>query len=223
MQRGDWRRRRNNFNRKSSSHFHILAPHCCLTNVKFTFNTSLFYLDLQITIPLSSTLNALKDAINTDRTLGPLKRDQQRLFHLGREIKTGNRSLSALGIGKHNVFSIHLHSSAPKTVDLQSDEDTDTGKMSASRRRKTKASNAGGAVGAVDNNGVIDLAGSESSPLVRGRSRNNNNQTHTQQHQHQEEEEGEEKVVELLDSDSDDDDDVVEIVETAPKRRRRKN
>lgn len=101
----------------------------------------------QISIPLSSNLNALKDAISADKTLGPIKRNQQRLFHLGKELKT-NRTLDDLGIGNYNVFSIHLHSLAPKTYDLQSDEE-DT-KQSVPKKKKRKSANDGG---------VVDLAG----------------------------------------------------------------
>eukprot|EP00581_Thalassiosira_minuscula_P010789 CAMPEP_0183730206 /NCGR_PEP_ID=MMETSP0737-20130205/32250_1 /TAXON_ID=385413 /ORGANISM="Thalassiosira miniscula, Strain CCMP1093" /LENGTH=232 /DNA_ID=CAMNT_0025962639 /DNA_START=92 /DNA_END=790 /DNA_ORIENTATION=+ len=190
----------------------------------------------KITIPLSSTLNALKDAIHVDQTLGPIKRNQQRLFHLGRELKSGNRSLSALGIGKHNVFSIHLHSLAPKTVDLQSDDDEEGSEV------KRRISN--NHVGNSNHGGVIDLASSgndasgdpfrDTSDGI-GRWNHENHHYHQlqqfqqqqvqQQVQHhqqmgqQRRNRGErEKVVELLDSDSDDD---VEIIETVPKRRRR--
>ena len=52
-----------------------------------------------------------------------MKRNEQRIFYLGRELKTGNRTLSALGIGNHNIFVLHLHSLAPKTIDLQECED----------------------------------------------------------------------------------------------------
>jgi len=169
----------------------------------------------KVTIPLSSTLNALKDAINTNQTLGPIKRNQQRLFHLGRELKSGNRSLSALGIGKHNVFSIHLHSLAPKTVDLQLSDDGGEKKSSGRRRNKSKV------VNNEDGDGVIDLASSGGGDISRNAS---NSQRHQQQQQQQQQrEENQQKVVELLDSDSDDDDDAVEIIETetAPKRRRR--
>jgi len=98
----------------------------------------------KITIPLSSTLNGLKDAIHSDRTLGPLRRDQQRLFHLGRELKSGNRSLSALGIGKHGIFSIHLHSLKPKTVvdlELSSEEADDDDDVDDDDENNAKKSN----------------------------------------------------------------------------------
>jgi len=50
-------------------------------------------------------------------------REHQRLFHLGRELKSGRRSLSALGFGKHENFIVHLHSTAPTTIDLAEDEE----------------------------------------------------------------------------------------------------
>ena len=157
------------------------------------------YYITQVTISLSATLNALKDAINSNPSLGPIKREQQRLFHLGRELKTGSRSLSALGVGKHNVFSIHLHSLAPKTVDLQEeDSDDDAKKKDKSVRRRNKPTNN-------SSNAVVDLAGPS------GGGGNNG-------FQQQQQRGGQEKVVDLLDSDSDDDD--IEVVETVPKRRR---
>mmetsp|Transcript_24978 Transcript_24978/g.60127 ORF Transcript_24978/g.60127 Transcript_24978/m.60127 type:complete len:211 (-) Transcript_24978:207-839(-) len=172
----------------------------------------------KITIPLSSALNALKDAINSDRALGPIKREHQRLFHLGRELKSGSRSLSAMGIGKYGVFTIHLHSSAPKTVNLQEsdDENNASGKRAARRKEKKKNNNA---AAGVDHNDVIDLLGSGSDPSGGARAENANNRR-TQQPRHQEEKR--EKVVELLDSDSDEDEEVVEIIDTPTKRRRRK-
>lgn len=161
--------------------------------------TNAIYYITQVTISLSATLNALKDAINSNPSLGPIKREQQRLFHLGRELKTGSRSLSALGVGKHNVFSIHLHSLAPKTVDLQEEDSGDDAKKKKSVRRRNKPANN-------SSNAVVDLAGPS------GGGGNNG-------FQQQQQRGGQEKVVDLLDSDSDDDD--IEVVETVPKRRRR--
>eukprot|EP00584_Thalassiosira_punctigera_P017868 CAMPEP_0172560962 /NCGR_PEP_ID=MMETSP1067-20121228/90963_1 /TAXON_ID=265564 ORGANISM="Thalassiosira punctigera, Strain Tpunct2005C2" /NCGR_SAMPLE_ID=MMETSP1067 /ASSEMBLY_ACC=CAM_ASM_000444 /LENGTH=141 /DNA_ID=CAMNT_0013350889 /DNA_START=6 /DNA_END=427 /DNA_ORIENTATION=- len=92
----------------------------------------------KIAVPLSSTLNTLKDLIGSDPALGPLRRDQQRLFHLGRELKSGNRSLSALGIGKHGVYSLHVHSLL-RTADLESEDEGKEGARNAGRggvRRK---------------------------------------------------------------------------------------
>merc|ERR1719297_20303 len=77
-----------------------------------------------ITIPLSATLNTLKDKISKS-SLGPIGREYQRIFHLGREFKSGRRSLSALGFGKFGIFVIHLHSTAPPTIDLAEEDDKD--------------------------------------------------------------------------------------------------
>lgn len=148
----------------------------------------------QLSILLSSTLNALKDLVNSDRTLGPIKRDQQRLFYLGRELKSGNRSLSALGIGDHGIYAIHLLSSAPKVVDLQSLDVEDSRKSVESL--ESRNSDVAESVSRQKGEGDVMR------PVGRQRQR------------------AREKVVELLDSESDDDDDV-EIIETSSKRRRR--
>ena len=67
----------------------------------------------QLELSLSSSLNDLKDAIDASPEFGPLPRNHQRIFHLGRELKTGGRSLSTLGIGRFHVFTIHLLANTP--------------------------------------------------------------------------------------------------------------
>lgn len=79
----------------------------------------------QIKIALCEPLNALKDKISNCPTITTILPDHQRLFHLGRELKTGKRSLSKLGIGKHDVFLVHLFSNQPATLELSSDDDDD--------------------------------------------------------------------------------------------------
>lgn len=150
-----------------------------------TNQSNLLYLCIlhQISIPLSSNLNALKDAISADKSLGPIKRNQQRLFHLGKELKI-NRTLEDLGIGNYNVFSIHLHSLAPKTYDLQSD-DEDT-KQSVPKKKKRKSTNDGS---------VVDLAG------------DGGERSQPQQNQNKNE------VVDLLDDSDDSDDDDIVVLE----------
>lgn len=70
-------------------------------------------------------MHTLKDLINTS-PLGPVDRSEQRLFHLGKEMKGNGRNLEVLGIGNYNVFSIHLHSTRPKVNELlESDDDDD--------------------------------------------------------------------------------------------------
>lgn len=131
-----------------------------------------------------------------------MKRNEQRIFYLGRELKTGNRTLSALGIGNHNIFVLHLHSLAPKTIDLQECEDDKVSGGETTRKGDKSDDNAG--------NVISSTAESSSGAVGAGRSRRQQNKA-------------KDKVVELLDSDSDsDDDDAVEIVEAAaPKRRKR--
>jgi hypothetical protein len=98
----------------------------------------------KITIPKDlskTTLHAFKDYINTS-PLGPIQRHEQRLFHLGKEIKSGNRSLEALGIGRFNVFSVHLHSLKVKVTELldESEEEVEIvdAPSSTGRRRREK-------------------------------------------------------------------------------------
>jgi len=83
----------------------------------------------KIKIALSETLNALKDKISICPTVTKsaggcsITPNHQRVFHLGRELKSGKRSLSVLGIGKYNAFLVHLMSSLPEPLELSSDEE----------------------------------------------------------------------------------------------------
>ncbi|KAL7531191.1 hypothetical protein ACHAWF_003667 [Thalassiosira exigua] len=127
-----------------------------------------------ISLPLSSTLDALKDAIRSDRDLGPIRRDEQRLFHLGRELASGGRTLASLGIGKHGVYAVHLHSLAPRTVDLLDDDDVAGGNGKGGEGGelgKAVARRKSGPTGASEDEGVIDLeapGASEFAPPVGG-------------------------------------------------------
>ena len=188
------------------SSYYFVEEHCfsLLLHIKSLNQMHCICLTTQIDISLSSTLNVLKDAISTK--FGPMKRTEQRLFYLGRELKSENRTLSGLGIGNFNVFSIHLHSLAPQMVDLLGDDQGDmkqksSSSVSTNRRKKNNASTDGG---------FVDLASSSSSSSGQRRSR---------QQQQQNQQQGQEKVVELLDSDSDSDDDIVEVVDTKRQRR----
>mmetsp|Transcript_17755 Transcript_17755/g.27183 ORF Transcript_17755/g.27183 Transcript_17755/m.27183 type:complete len:197 (+) Transcript_17755:119-709(+) len=62
----------------------------------------------KIQIPLSSTLNHLRDVIDNS-SLGPLHPSRQRLFHLGRELKSGRRSLATLGLGRYKNHLVHVY------------------------------------------------------------------------------------------------------------------
>ena len=154
----------------------------------------------KITLPLSCTLNGLKDRINSDKILGPARRDQQRLFHLGKELKHGAQTLEQCGVGNFKVFSIHFHSLAPKTVSLLDNDDAAQAKSSRKKRKSTASSAAAAAVAGSSNDsdgGMVDLTGG-GTPQQRQRQKQKPPATNSS------------GVVDLLDSDSDDDE--VEIL-----------
>jgi len=76
----------------------------------------------ELNISLSDSVDTLKDKISKTK-LGPIDRKHQRLFHLGKELKVGRRSLSNLGFGRFQNFIVHLHSLQPKTFELLSDDE----------------------------------------------------------------------------------------------------
>jgi hypothetical protein len=79
----------------------------------------------------------LKDQVSQSE-LGPIERNHQRLFHLGRELKSGGRSISALGIGRFHNFTLHLHSTKPASYQLPSGDDNlikDTVEVIGSRKQ----------------------------------------------------------------------------------------
>jgi hypothetical protein len=82
----------------------------------------MFFSFMKLEVSLSQTLKQLKDAISLS-SLGPIETKHQRLFHLGRELKNGGRTLSTLGLGRYHNFVLHLHSTKPKTFDLYDGED----------------------------------------------------------------------------------------------------
>jgi hypothetical protein len=70
-------------------------------------------------------LSTLKKAIEGSAKLGRIPMQNQRLFHLGREFKTGGRSLEALGIGRFGVNVVHVHSTAPPGQQAAGEDDDD--------------------------------------------------------------------------------------------------
>jgi hypothetical protein len=99
-------------------------------------------LSIQITIPLSTKLGELKEALADEDFFGPISLDRQRIFHLGRELKSGGRSLLKLGLGRFNNHVLHLHiRPVPGSTVL-----------GTTKRRRTTASTS-----VKTNNTVIDL------------------------------------------------------------------
>ena len=95
-----------------------------------------------IEIALSATLTNLKDKISmTPAICGgyTIQAKHQRLFHLGRELKSPKRSLEALlGFGRNGIYLVHLHSTQPRPLELSSDEEEDVIKSTASSSLKRK-------------------------------------------------------------------------------------
>jgi len=85
-------------------------------------------------------LNDLK-AVIAKSSLGPLDPSYQRLFHLGRELKSSGRSLSKLGVGRFHNYCVHLHSTQPETCDLlSSDDDEEVEVVQAPQKRAAESS-----------------------------------------------------------------------------------
>lgn len=91
----------------------------------------------EIEMPLSATLVDLKDKISSS-DLGPIDRDHQRLFHLGRELKTAKRSLEALSVGRFNNYLLHLHSTQPQPLELSSDDEDDDDEVAQKQGEKKR-------------------------------------------------------------------------------------
>jgi len=65
---------------------------------------------MEIVLPLSTKLGELKEDLGMDELFGPISPDHQRLFFLGRELKSKNRSLQKLGLDRHPKNRVlHLH------------------------------------------------------------------------------------------------------------------
>jgi hypothetical protein len=109
---------------------------------------------LQITIPLSKKLIELKETLAETSYFGPISVDHQRIFHLGRELKSGGRSLQKLGLGRFNNHVLHLHI-PPNDHDIRDETSLSASGTTASGKRRRNGTEA-----FKNNNnsdGVIDL------------------------------------------------------------------
>ena len=79
----------------------LFVPHKLIS---INYFPSLF--NNKVNIPLSSTLQTLKDEISKNPNVSNA---EQRIFFLGRELKSNHKSLSSLGIGNLGIFVLHLH------------------------------------------------------------------------------------------------------------------
>lgn len=113
-------------------------------------------------------MNDLKKAIQKS-SLGPVDPSYQRLFHLGRELKSGGRSLFALGVGKFHNYCLHLHSTQPETLDLLSDdEEEDDDEVEIVKQAPTRTSAQKRSAAAAGKN-VIDLLDSDDDDEQEGK------------------------------------------------------
>jgi hypothetical protein len=145
----------------------------------------------------NQSLNDLKAEITKSKSIckdGPILSNHQRLFHLGRELKTGNRTLSCLGIGRLSTV-IHLFCTQPqiKSVNKKNKDSIRDGK---------------------EVNDVIVLNDEDYSSSNFGTNRTERTQSNNQSKRNRE-------VINLLDDSSDDEDDDVEIVENSSSKRPR--
>ena len=180
-------------------------------------------------LPLSkTTLTTLKETINSDPTLGPIGPSNQRLFHLGRELKSSNRSLETLGIGRFNVFTVHLHTgTVTKTKQclelLESDDEEGEG---VGEQRKQAAASSANNNDDDDEVHVVDMTTTTATTTSRSnRNRTTAATTTNNRRKHNKNNDNNNEVVDLLDDSDSDDDDVVEIIEpsTSNNKRRKRN
>jgi hypothetical protein len=82
---------------------------------------------VQFQLSPSDTLESLKNLIAKSKALGRIGLSDQRVFHLGRELKTPGRSLASLGVdaSRFGVCVIHVHSRRPGTSSADQEDDSD--------------------------------------------------------------------------------------------------
>lgn len=125
------------------------------------------YLGHQVQTSLSTKLAALKEMLTNEDYFGPdVPVARQRLFYLGRELKSSGRSLSSLGLGKYSVSVLHLHirpgtdaeTSSNKRRRTASDTNED---QSSNKTARAPSSGRRRAAGSGAATGVIDLVDSD--------------------------------------------------------------
>lgn len=104
----------------------------------------------QMEASLRQSLNEIKTMISKQSELGNIPQRHQRIFFLGREMKTGGRSLEALGVGRFGILTMHVHNRKPgcqqvepqqQVVDLadeSEDEVTEVQVVAAPQRKRRR-------------------------------------------------------------------------------------
>jgi hypothetical protein len=82
--------------------------------------------------------------------------EHQRIFHLGRELKSGGRSLLKLGLGRFNNHVLHLHI-PPNDHDSKEDETSLSASGTTASGNKRRRQQGTEAIKNNNSDGVIDL------------------------------------------------------------------
>jgi hypothetical protein len=77
-----------------------------------------------VTLSLSQKLGDLKETLAEE--FGVSSDSKQRLFYMGRELKSGGRSLSKLGLGKFSNQNNILHMHLPPSSSTSKEDTKDT-------------------------------------------------------------------------------------------------
>ena len=123
----------------------------CCCEWKFTFKS------------LSETsLKQVKAAIAASEKLGNIPIAQQRIFHLGRELKTLGRSLESLGVGRMGITVLHVHAVPSNNYSTE----VQPANTVPPRRRQQKASSSlrppnAECINPASASEVVDLAGDD--------------------------------------------------------------
>ena len=132
----------------------------------------------QITFPslAQTTLKQVKAAIAQSEKLGQIPVSQQRIFHLGRELKTAGRSLETLGVGRLGITILHVHAVPSKAAASSHNKNGAAVAVMEAPKPAARASAAGrrqrqqqqqhtksAASAAARNNRIVDLAGDSDS------------------------------------------------------------
>jgi len=94
----------------------------------------------KIVLPISTKLGELKEDLGTDELFGPISSDHQRLFFLGRELKSKNRSLQKLGLDRHPKNRVlHLHVKKPTATTTSKRQSPPRRTNNNTSRRQTRS------------------------------------------------------------------------------------
>lgn len=119
-----------------------------------------------MTISLSTKLGELKSTFAHE--FGHSSDARQRLFYMGRELKSGGRSLSKLGLGKSSNNVLHMHV-------LDANRKSSSTSTSGTKRRRTAAMNNGnnvaprGGSNGHSDDGIIEIVDSDEEATKRRR------------------------------------------------------